>query len=133
MTLFEKFEDAYSRLSVYKNPDIGDFQEELDEVLEAAGLETTFGDKIEYIDCDDETVYIGTSYSVRCCEQTNTIHFPLFLIKAPDPLKAAENYKKENLISSLKQTIKKCEQDILKAQQSIDQCHQQLASLTSSN
>ena len=130
MTLYEKFQKAQSDVRLYKNPDIRDFQSELDNVLEAAGLETTFGDKIEYIDSDNENIYIGTSYSVRCCDQTNTITVPLFLIEAPDPLKAAFEYKRKQKITSLKNAIDQTEKEIKKSQEFLDGCKQELAQLT---
>lgn len=88
-TLRELVAQAASDLSMYKHPNIDEAKNRLNKIIEAAGLGSIAHDTVESIDFYGENVRIETSWSVRGCENTSDYVFPVNLLDAADPIKAA--------------------------------------------
>jgi hypothetical protein len=89
MNLYELTVAAEAEFSTYRHADIDDWIEAIDPVLEAYGESMMGSDKVEDITLTDDSLNIRTSYSVRCCSQSNEISIPVSILKADDPVRAA--------------------------------------------
>lgn len=105
MNLYDLTIEASSQVETYKYPDLDEWRAAIDPVLSAANVPTVGADCVESIYLDSRELYITTSYSVRCCDQTNNIRIPINILKDADPIKAAHRYRLTNAIANTKMDI----------------------------
>ena len=120
MNLYELTLNAESQVEIYKNPDIDEWRVAIDPVLRAVGQPTVGQDTVESICLDRSELSITTSYSVRCCDQTNYIRLPLNILKAEDPVKAANLFRLKNAIETVKLDILHAERMIYKRKETLE-------------
>ena len=112
MNLYELTLDAELQVDTYKNPEIDEWRAAIDPILQAAGQPIVGIDSVDFINLNTIELSITTSYSVRCCDQTNTIRIPLNILKAANPIKAANLFRLNKLIAKAKSDILNAERTI---------------------
>lgn len=130
-TLYDRTLEASAEVSRLKHPDIDDWIKEIDLVLSAAGECLIGSDKVEMILIYDNHVSIETSYSVRCCAQSNEMSIPTSVLTADDPIKAANKFRLDRELNSIpleKQSAQKKLEYCSKKEESL---REELASLAS--
>lgn len=90
MNYRELIEDASSQLSTYRSPDIDEAEEFLDQLLKTTGLGSVKYEHIESIDIYGDEVHVETTWSARGCPSNSSYQFPVSLLDAENPLKAAK-------------------------------------------
>lgn len=113
-TLYQRTLDAALNVRTYKNADIDDWIAEIDPILKAAGECVIGRDKVESILVSDKDVSIETSYSVRCCDQSNEMSIPLHILNSDDPAKAANKFRIESELKNVMHQ-KSCAQKTIEA------------------
>lgn len=92
MKLYELTEDAISQFNYYKQPDIDEWQKQIDNILSILNQSIIGGDKLEALYFTNDTLEIRTSYSIRCCECSNDMSVPISILKDCDPVKKANQF-----------------------------------------
>ena len=113
--LYELTEDASSSLNIYKNPDIDEWKEEIDKVLEELGEATIGYDKVENIHFDKNDVKITTSYSVRCCPCSNDMTIPLEVLLDKEPIKKAKYVYQQKELEKAEYQVKRATEELNKS------------------
>lgn len=93
MNLYDLTVAAEQDVSTYRSADIDEWRAAIDPVLKAAGECAVGNDKVDDITLAKNELRIRTSYSVRCCAQTNDMSLPLEIVKAENPVQAATRYR----------------------------------------
>ena len=93
MNLYDRTLAAESDVSTYRSANIDEWIAAIDPVLQAAGECAIGGDKVDDITVSAKTLAIRTSYSVRCCAQTNDMSLPISILEAENPIQAATRYR----------------------------------------
>jgi len=96
MNLYDLTVAAEQQVSTYCSANIDEWRDAIDPVLEAAGECTIGKDHVDDITVSEDEISIRTSYSVRCCEQSNDMSVPLSIVKAENPIQAANRYRVGN-------------------------------------
>jgi hypothetical protein len=112
MNLYELTLAAESEVSMYRNADIDKWIMEIDPVFRAAGVCTIGTDKVEDITVSATTLTVRTSYSVRCCSQTQHICLPIQILKEDKPIQAAMRYKLEKALSDAKDCLESAKRSV---------------------
>ena len=102
MNLYEQTLAVESAVSTYRSANIDAWIEAIDPVLTAAGECAIGNDQVDDITVSEQTLTIRTSYSVRCCAQTNDMSLPIFILKANNPIQAATRYQISNELAESK-------------------------------
>lgn len=92
-------------VSTYRRPDIREWRDAIDMVLDAAGESCIGGDTVEAIDTSGDTLTIDTSYVSRGCPDTSTVSLPLAILKADNPVSAAQRYRLDTEIETAKAAL----------------------------
>lgn len=129
MNLYELTKDAISKVDTYKSPDIDEWKCEIDKVLEALGKVKVGSDCIDKIYEYGHQVFIQTSYTVRCCSQTNRMNIPMIILRSPYPLKVANLYRLRSSIASETAAVKNLQSDLDKRKSQLSQLHKELRDL----
>lgn len=103
--LLDLIETAQHQLEYYKRPDVDEVQERLDQILKAGGLSGISWDKLESLDIRNDTLYIRTSYEVRCCAQTGSFEIPMVVVMADDPISEMKKLAKEREFEKVRQEV----------------------------
>lgn len=130
-TLRQLLDEASSSISIYKNPNIDEAQERLNEVLEAAGLGSTGRDHIAAIDeCIGMGGYfeIRTEWSARCCAQTSEYRLPTSIVDAQDPVQAARSWKHTKALREAEAEVKRCMDALDRARSRLEDLQKEAAS-----
>lgn len=90
MNLYEMTQEAINQFDMYRYPDLDDWKEKIDLVLSELGECKIGNDKIERLYFSKNSLEINTSYSVRCCSQTNHMSIPLEILESDNPIKKAK-------------------------------------------
>lgn len=93
MNLYDLTVAAEQDVSTYRSADIDEWRAAIDPVLKAAGECAVGNDKVDDITLTKTELRIRTSYSVRCCAQTNDMSLPISIIRAENPVQAATHYR----------------------------------------
>jgi len=102
MNLYDLTLAAESEVSTYRSADIDEWRAAIDPVLKAAGECAVGSDKVDDISLSANTLTIRTSYSVRCCAQTNSMSIPVSILKAENPVQAATRFRLGNELAEAK-------------------------------
>ena len=113
--LYELTEDASSSLNIYKNPNIDEWKEEIDKVLEELGEATIGYDKVENIHFDKNDIRITTSYSVRCCPCSNDMTIPLEVLLDKEPIKKAKYVYQKKELEKAEYQVKRATEELNKS------------------
>ncbi len=113
--LYELTEDASSSLNIYKNPNIDEWKEEIDKVLEELGEATIGYDKVENIHFDKNDIRITTSYSVRCCPCSNDMTIPLEVLLDKEPIKKAKYVYQQKELEKAEYQVKRATEELNKS------------------
>lgn len=105
MTLYDQTLVAESEVATYRSANIDDWIAVIDPVLKAAGECTIGSDKVDDVSVSADTVTINTSYSVRCCLQTNSMRIPVSILRADNPIQAATRYRLDMEIADAKNRL----------------------------
>jgi len=119
MTLLELTLDAASKVDTYKNPDIADWADAIDPVLIALGAGSIGSDTVEDITVGETYVHITTSYSVRGCDDRNTIQVPIAILEAGNPVHSAKIYRIDDRIAKTNGAIAASRKAIAYAEESL--------------
>lgn len=130
MSFIEDTFEAAHKVSMYKNPDLADFQDKLDAILEAAGLPCTGGEHISSMQLSEDTLYITTSWSVRCCDQESEYQIPLSILEAEDPLAAARIFKTSSRVAELRELAESHKKTLASTQAALDLVLSELKNLS---
>jgi hypothetical protein len=106
MNLIEMTEDASWNISVYVNPDIGDWVAAIDPILEAAGECCIGRDSVESISLTSAGVHIVSSFTSRSCPMSNEMYLPRVILEVKDPIKAANIYRVTNKINEIQDELR---------------------------
>lgn len=123
-TLRELLDEAASAISIYRNPDIDEARERLNEVLKAAGLGSTRGEHIAAI---DEYSGMGgyfeirTEWSARGCAQTSEYRLPKSIVDAADPLATAKAWRRDKAISEAREEVTRCGAALTRAKAKLEE------------
>jgi hypothetical protein len=98
-TLIELIEQASSDLSTFKNPDVGECQRRLDEIIQATGFGGIAHDRLMSLDIYLDTLHIETSWSTRGCSNSSSYTIPMSIIRDDDPIQAAKIWTMEKRIA----------------------------------
>lgn len=90
MTARELIDAAISEVAMHRHPNIGEAQDLLHDILQAAGLGGIAYANINSISEDTTYIHVSVSWSARSCEQEETRSFPSAVLYADDPVKAAK-------------------------------------------
>lgn len=120
MNLYELTVDAASKVDIYKNPDIAEWIAAIDPVLSAADKSCIGSDTVEAITVAKTLVHITTSYTVRGCEDTTTVKFPIDVLMAADPVHAAKLYRLNQRIALTEQAIAASQEAIKESTESLN-------------
>lgn len=125
----ELLDKAMGDIDVYKHPNLTEFQERLNEILEAADQPTTGRDRIESIWQNDDTkcYEIGTAYSRRGCAMNDEIELPFYVAHADDPMAAALEWKREFAINAARETVEEAQEDLDRAKRRLEAAKEELA------
>ena len=93
MNLYDRTLAAESDVSTYRSANIDEWIAAIDPVLKAAGECAIGSDKVDDITVSAKKLTIRTSYSVRCCAQTNDMSLPISILEADNPIQAATRYR----------------------------------------
>ena len=109
MNLKELTLKAIDDIEVFRQPNISEWVQNIDPVLEASGQ-----CNINYVhvaslyigeDDGEPTLYISTEYSVRGCMACNDMTIPMRIIMSDDPVAAATEHKRASDIHDLEYDI----------------------------
>ncbi len=127
MNLLEMTHEAINQVGTYLNPDLDNWKNEIDNILSALGENTIGGDKVEnigfYFWSNQEYLEIKTSYSVRCCEQSNEMHIPIYILESENPIKEARRY-------FLSKELEEAKHKVNLAQKELERTQTKLAEIT---
>lgn len=112
-------DDAIDAVDKYKHPDLDEFIENIDPILEALGEGKCSRDKIESISIYDGYLKIDTSYSVRCCSQTGEYRCPMQIINSNNPILDAQLWKRKEEIKEAKRDILEIEKELKEAKEKL--------------
>lgn len=90
MNYREIIDEAISQLATYRHPNTEEAEKLLSDILKAAGLGSLEHEHVDDISIYGGSVHIETSWSARGCGQNSSYSFPVSLLDAEDPLKAAK-------------------------------------------
>jgi hypothetical protein len=114
-------EEAASDVETYREPDISDVTDMIDEVLKAIGgvgwIGTDEVTSLHFSGSGDLTV--TTSYSVRSCAQTDRFSIPSHVIDADDPIVAGKQFGKEGRITVAKRKMKSLREELKSAEKDL--------------
>ena len=113
MSLLNLTFEAAKEVSTYRSPDLSAWRAAIDPVLIAAGLTTIGSDCVEDIEIGEDTLYIRTSYSVRCCAQTNDIRIPVFILETNNPVQAATLYRLGNELKDARSRLASAQRNVV--------------------
>lgn len=117
-TLRKSIEKAIKDIEKYKEPNISDVQNKLNEILKAANLGSTGCDNITYLYISnskqdkESSVIINTSYSVKSCDCSDRFEFPAFIIDSEDPVQSAKKWGLEKELTQLRQEVSAVERKL---------------------
>lgn len=114
MNLYDLTLDAEAKVATYRSVNIDEWIEAIDPILKAAGQCTIDRDKVDDITMSSSSLKIQTSYSVRCCAQTNDISIPMSILTADDPIRAATLYRLYNELTEAKQRMSAAQYELTK-------------------
>ena len=114
MNLYDLTLDAEAKVATYRSVNIDEWIEAIDPILKAAGQCTIDRDKVDDITMSSSSLKIQTSYSVRCCAQTNDISIPMSILTADDPIRAATLYRLYNELTEAKQRMSAAQYELSK-------------------
>ena len=89
MSPYELISDAISKHDTFRSPDISEAANLIDSILIAAGEGSIRYDEIEDLSMYGGSVHIDTRYTVRGCSDSQSYSFPISILEAADPIKAA--------------------------------------------
>lgn len=112
MNLYELTAQAQHDVNIYRSPDLSEWIAAIDPVLGAAGETVIGSDKVESIELHAHTLRIRTSYTVRCCAQTNDMEIPTSLLIAENPVKEATRYYLDKSLRESKAKLHAAEQEL---------------------
>lgn len=125
-TLRQLIEQAEADLGRYKHPDVDEVQRRLHEILMAGDLGGIIHDRLENLYERQDMLFIRTSYSVRCCEQTAEFEFPMSVVDADDPILAIKRWsrakklrKAEIKLAGARRGVVDAEEELAKAQSAV--------------
>ena len=122
MNLYDLTVAAEQDVSTYRSADIDEWRAAIDPVLKAAGECTVGNDKVDDITLSKNELRIRTSYSVRCCAQTNDMSLPISIVRSENPVQAATHYRVGKELSEAKSRL-------AAAQRSVTEYSEKVASL----
>lgn len=120
MNLRTLLDDAERQVNTYKHPNIVQFREAINEVLEAADLGSTGNDEITGIDEYDDTIRIRTIWCVRGCECSGDFELPSFIIDSEDPIKTAKIWSLEKQIVSCERALEQSKKSVISGEASLE-------------
>jgi hypothetical protein len=91
-TLREIFAEAQDQIETYRHPSTWEAKEKINQIIAAAGLGDISHDSLAWISIASGTVSIRTEYSVRGCTNSDEYEFPVSIIDAVDPIRAAKEW-----------------------------------------
>ena len=112
MNLYDLTLAAESKVSTYRSANIDEWCAAIDPVLKADGECVVGGDKVDDISVSESTLTIRTSYSVRCCAQTNDMSIPVDILKAGNPVQAATRYRISRELAEAKSRLAATQRDL---------------------
>ncbi len=129
MNLYDLTVAASNAVDYYKSPDLDEWITQIDEVLYAAGESVIGNDRVEHIRLDPVDLCIHTSYSVRCCRQTNDLTIPVFILKSDDPLRAAYEHRLTKALARANYTLEAATKQVENSVKEIEALQLELANL----
>lgn len=124
MTLYELTQEAINQFDTYRYPNLSVWVEKIDEVLSALHESTIGGDKIENLYLSDDTLQIGTAYSVRSCVCSNDMFVPMSVLQAEDPVKEANRYYLAREYEKAQSMVRSAQADLSRAEQNLNNIKQ---------
>lgn len=91
--LREMIEDAISKIATYRNPDISDTIEKIDEIFEALGFSKIMYDNVEDMWISDDDLHIETSYFCRGCSGSDIHILPMIFVDSENPIYEAKLFR----------------------------------------
>lgn len=119
MSIRQLLDDAERQVNTYKYPNITEFRQVINEILEAADLGSTGNDEITNIDEYNDSIRISTSWSCRGCECSSDFELPSFIIDSEDPIKVAKIWSLENKIKSCKTQLEQAKKSVISNEASL--------------
>jgi hypothetical protein len=122
MNLYELTCDASQKLNTYKHPDLDEWIEAIDPILNALGECMINNDQVYAIDVEKTYVNIITHYSVRCCSQSNDMTIPIEVLNAEDPIKKAKQIKASKNLEETEYEITKLKKQLSSMEEKLTKC-----------
>lgn len=127
MALFTLTVEAQAAVAKYRQPAIGVWRAAIDPVLLAAG-ETTLGrDAVTDITLAGDHLSINTSYSALGCTHDDIIVIPISLLRADNPVHAANLYRLEGLMAAAKNQLARAQTTVAHAAKRVASLEDELA------
>jgi flagellar biosynthesis chaperone FliJ len=118
-TLKDLIAQAQSDMEMYKRPNVDECQKRLSEILVAAGKASITRDTMERLEQFGDWLHITTSWSSRCCDQSEVYILPMSIIEAEDPIREATIWNLNEKISNAQSALDTARNNVIHHQQSL--------------
>lgn len=122
-------EQAVRDIQIHGHIRVAGLQERLNEVLLAAGMESTRQDPITEMQIHADEVSIRRVWQAGSCEYHDCHDFPEFIVDAPDPVAAATRWRLEGEREGTARAIDEAKRSILALQAAIPRHEARLAEI----
>ncbi len=122
-------EQAERDIEIHGHVRVPGLQERLNEVLVAAGLESTRQDPITEIQIHSDEVSLRRVWQAGSCEYHERHDFPEFIVDAPDPVVAATRWRLEGERAGTARAIEDARRNVFALEAAIPRHEARLAEI----
>lgn len=118
----EMINKAINDLQTYKNPDLTEFVQYFNPIVEALGFWRPLEKcRIEQIWQDQSNIELTVSWICRGCEDSEEIRIPNFILNNSDPVLSAKNCATRRKIKMLEAKIMEAEEQLLRLKKELEE------------